>query len=95
VTDLGLTRGTDIAYDCIHFWSHHLVVKTGYFAEMKAYHLSYVVTLLIGFGERTGIQGRALSVLSRHHYQNFDLGYGVTSKFWDYVFGTVLPMEVK
>jgi hypothetical protein len=44
VTDLGLTRGTDIAYDCIHFWSHHLVVKTGYFAEMKAYHLSYVVT---------------------------------------------------
>lgn len=30
-----------------------------------------------------------------HHYQNFDLGYGVTSKFWDYVFGTVLPMEVK
>jgi len=22
-----------------------------------------------------------------HHYKNFDLGYGVTSKFWDIVFG--------
>lgn len=25
-----------------------------------------------------------------HHYQNFDLGFGVTSKIWDYVFNTVL-----
>ncbi|CCA71829.1 related to fatty acid hydroxylase [Serendipita indica DSM 11827] len=27
-----------------------------------------------------------------HHYKNFDLGFGVTSKVWDYVFGTVLPV---
>ncbi|KIM33747.1 hypothetical protein M408DRAFT_325354 [Serendipita vermifera MAFF 305830] len=27
-----------------------------------------------------------------HHYKNFDLGFGVTSKIWDYVFGTVLPV---
>lgn len=25
-----------------------------------------------------------------HHYKNYDLGYGVTSKFWDIVFGTVM-----
>ncbi|KIW81626.1 hypothetical protein Z517_04652 [Fonsecaea pedrosoi CBS 271.37] len=25
-----------------------------------------------------------------HHYQNFELGFGVTSKFWDYVWGTEL-----
>ncbi|KAF8311442.1 hypothetical protein DL93DRAFT_2208961 [Clavulina sp. PMI_390] len=25
-----------------------------------------------------------------HHYKNFELGYGVTSKFWDWVFGTML-----
>ncbi|PWN51308.1 Inositolphosphorylceramide-B hydroxylase [Violaceomyces palustris] len=25
-----------------------------------------------------------------HHYKNFELGFGVTSKFWDYVFGTML-----
>jgi len=27
-----------------------------------------------------------------HHYKNFELGFGVTSKFWDYVFNTVLPV---
>jgi 4-hydroxysphinganine ceramide fatty acyl 2-hydroxylase len=27
-----------------------------------------------------------------HHYKNFDLGFGVTSKIWDYVFNTVLPI---
>lgn len=27
-----------------------------------------------------------------HHYKNFDLGFGVTSKMWDYVFNTVLPV---
>ncbi|KAI0065255.1 fatty acid-2 hydroxylase [Artomyces pyxidatus] len=27
-----------------------------------------------------------------HHYKNFDLGFGVTSKIWDVVFNTVLPV---
>lgn len=27
-----------------------------------------------------------------HHYKNFELGFGVTSKIWDYVFKTVLPV---
>ncbi|KAJ3745242.1 inositolphosphorylceramide-B C-26 hydroxylase, partial [Lentinula raphanica] len=27
-----------------------------------------------------------------HHYKNFDLGFGVTSKIWDIVFNTVLPV---
>ncbi|CCL99108.1 uncharacterized protein FIBRA_01122 [Fibroporia radiculosa] len=27
-----------------------------------------------------------------HHYKNFELGFGVTSKMWDYVFNTVLPL---
>ncbi|KAI0746982.1 oxidoreductase [Daedaleopsis nitida] len=27
-----------------------------------------------------------------HHYKNFDLGFGVTSKIWDYVFNTILPV---
>lgn len=30
-----------------------------------------------------------------HHYKNFELGFGVTSKVWDYVFGTVLPITSK
>ncbi|ETW75957.1 fatty acid-2 hydroxylase 1 [Heterobasidion irregulare TC 32-1] len=27
-----------------------------------------------------------------HHYKNFELGFGVTSKVWDYVFNTVIPL---
>ena len=27
-----------------------------------------------------------------HHYKNFDLGFGVTSKIWDCVFNTVLTV---
>ncbi|KAI9635732.1 uncharacterized protein MKK02DRAFT_44432 [Dioszegia hungarica] len=30
-----------------------------------------------------------------HHYKNFELGFGVTSKIWDYVFNTVLPVPTK
>lgn len=29
-----------------------------------------------------------------HHYKNYDLGYGVTSKFWDSVFGTSMSDDV-
>src|SRR5688572_21302802 len=25
-----------------------------------------------------------------HHYKNYELGYGITSKIWDNVFGTLL-----
>lgn len=28
-----------------------------------------------------------------HHYKNFNSGFGITSKLWDYVFGTVLTYE--
>ncbi|KAL0576079.1 fatty acid alpha-hydroxylase [Marasmius crinis-equi] len=27
-----------------------------------------------------------------HHYKNYELGFGVTSKFWDIVFNTYLPV---
>ncbi|KAI8080718.1 uncharacterized protein B0P05DRAFT_509045 [Gilbertella persicaria] len=30
-----------------------------------------------------------------HHYKNFESGFGITSKFWDYVFGTVLICDEK
>jgi 4-hydroxysphinganine ceramide fatty acyl 2-hydroxylase len=30
-----------------------------------------------------------------HHYKSYDSGYGITSKFWDYVFGTVLDESLK
>ena len=30
-----------------------------------------------------------------HHYKNYELGYGVTSSFWDHIFGTVLDIGSK
>lgn len=27
-----------------------------------------------------------------HHYKNFELGFGVTSKFWDVIFNTSLTV---
>jgi 4-hydroxysphinganine ceramide fatty acyl 2-hydroxylase len=30
-----------------------------------------------------------------HHFLDYELGFGVTSKFWDRVFGTELPMAMK
>jgi hypothetical protein len=31
---------SDVAYDLIHYFSHHMKVTEGYFAEMKKYHLA-------------------------------------------------------
>lgn len=28
-----------------------------------------------------------------HHYKNYNSGFGITSKLWDYVFGTVLTYD--
>lgn len=28
-----------------------------------------------------------------HHYKNYELGYGITSRFWDTIFGTELVMR--
>jgi sterol desaturase/sphingolipid hydroxylase (fatty acid hydroxylase superfamily) len=28
-----------------------------------------------------------------HHYKTFELGYGVTSKFWDTIFGTLTHLH--
>ena len=29
-----------------------------------------------------------------HHYKNYDLGFGVTSKFWDSIFGTYMDEKI-
>jgi len=36
-SNLGLS---DVAYDLVHYFSHHMKVTEGYFAEMKKYHLA-------------------------------------------------------
>ena len=30
-----------------------------------------------------------------HHFLDYELGFGITSKFWDNIFNTTLPVAVK
>ncbi len=52
-----------LAYDMIHYATHHFAMRGWIGAQLKRYHL-------------------------RHHYQDDQAGYGVSSPIWDYVFGT-------
>jgi 4-hydroxysphinganine ceramide fatty acyl 2-hydroxylase len=52
-----------ILYDMIHYSQHHSTPKSGYWKDLKIYHM-------------------------QHHYKNGLRGFGVSSKFWDYVFQT-------
>ncbi|ORZ37056.1 hypothetical protein BCR44DRAFT_40860, partial [Catenaria anguillulae PL171] len=42
---------------------------------------------------RTGHMREMKKYHLAHHYKNYDLGYGITSKVWDYVFGSVLDYK--
>ena len=52
-----------VAYDSIHYATHHFAMKSRVGLWLKQYHL-------------------------RHHYQDDQHGYGVSSPLWDYVFHT-------
>ena len=52
-----------LCYDMIHYATHHLPMKRGFWLFLKRYHMS-------------------------HHYKDDDVGYGVSSPLWDYVFRT-------
>jgi len=56
-----------IGYDMVHYYLHHCNPKSGYWRDLKIYHM-------------------------QHHYKNGALGFGVSQKFWDIVFGTEIPM---
>jgi sterol desaturase/sphingolipid hydroxylase (fatty acid hydroxylase superfamily) len=53
-----------IAYDWVHYYTHHFHPRGGIGKWMRVYHL-------------------------RHHYQDPDAHYGVSSPLWDVVFSTV------
>lgn len=35
------TTRTDVLYDMVHYFSHHMRVSEGYLADMKKYHLAH------------------------------------------------------
>jgi sterol desaturase/sphingolipid hydroxylase (fatty acid hydroxylase superfamily) len=62
----GFTVGY-LAYDLIHYATHHLPMRHGYFKYLKRHHML-------------------------HHYKTPEARFGVSSPFWDWVYGT-LPDE--
>jgi len=60
-----------IAYDWIHYYTHHFHPRWRLGRWMRAYHL-------------------------RHHFQDHDAFFGISSPLWDLVFGTFFsPLPVK
>ena len=62
----GFTLGY-LAYDLIHYATHRLPMRWGYFKYLKRHHML-------------------------HHYKTPDQRFGVSSPFWDWVYGT-LPQD--
>lgn len=62
---------------------------TGYVAyDLTHYYLHH--------GRAIGTHMQAMKTYHvAHHYKNANLGYGITSKLWDHLFNTVLPMSEK
>jgi sterol desaturase/sphingolipid hydroxylase (fatty acid hydroxylase superfamily) len=68
---LGGTMAGYIAYDWVHYYTHHFHPTTRLGKWVRAYHL-------------------------RHHFQDHDAFFGISSPLWDLVFGTFRsPLPVK
>lgn len=50
------------------------------------YYLHHAQVIRVHFGEMKRYH-------LAHHYKNYEGGYGITSKLWDHVFGTVLESQ--
>lgn len=79
-----------IVYDCMHYALHHTRLPQ-YMAEMKRYHLAHHYKSecsVLAWVYCCGMEDTADGL-------DFELGFGVTSKIWDIVFNTVLPVPNK
>lgn len=72
----------------------HLTV-CGLFAGGIAGYIFYDLThyYLHHARVRTGYMREMKKYHLAHHYKDYDAGYGITSKLWDYVFGSVLEYD--
>lgn len=68
-----------ITYDMTHYFLHH----HKYYPQTLSYRS--LISSLPSFYKELKKYHLA------HHYKNFELGYGVTSKFWDTIFGKLSP----
>lgn len=70
-------------YDCMHYALHHTRLPQ-YLNEQKRYHLAH------HYKSESALRGESSSLTT-----DFELGFGVTSKFWDIIFNTLLPLTEK
>lgn len=65
----------------------HAVIAGGFFGyilyDCTHYYLHHARVFKVHFKEMKKYH-------MAHHYKNYEGGYGITSKIWDYCFGTVL-----
>jgi 4-hydroxysphinganine ceramide fatty acyl 2-hydroxylase len=72
-----------ICYDCTHYFLHH-----------KRYVKRTVLDYFIHTDKHHSLPAywHALKKYHlQHHFADYENGFGVTSRFWDRVFGTELP----
>jgi 4-hydroxysphinganine ceramide fatty acyl 2-hydroxylase len=76
-------------------WAYHSLLSSGMAAALSAGgYMGYVMYDLIHYYLHHGIPatGYARGMKSwhlDHHYKDWDKGFGITSKGWDWVFGTL------
>jgi 4-hydroxysphinganine ceramide fatty acyl 2-hydroxylase len=75
-----------ICYDLTHYFLHHKTLPV-YWQELKKYHLrmSYAPYLVT-----CPFREYILMHTIEHHFMDYENGFGVTSRFWDQIFGTQL-----
>ncbi|KAL8848367.1 MAG: hypothetical protein Q9221_006616 [Calogaya cf. arnoldii] len=76
-----------VCYDCTHYFLHH-APEEYVIIRHSLFHANFPRRIPTAYH-------RALrSYHIAHHYTDSDNGFGVTSRFWDRVFGTELAMPV-
>jgi len=75
------------------FGQYQYLMITGFLVGYMSYDLTH---FYIHHNKTIGLYFSKLKEYHiMHHYKNPHLGYGVSNKLWDYVFGTVLYPEEK
>ncbi|CAO3595113.1 unnamed protein product [Absidia cylindrospora] len=73
-------------------WMAHGIIAGGVFGyilyDMTHYYLHHAKVMSFHFKEMKKYH-------LAHHYKDFEAGYGITSKFWDSIFGTTLEYNEK
>lgn len=74
-----------ITYDLFHYFLHH-----GTLTRLLQRQKSGSASTSSASDRVVNYLGAMKSYHMGHHYKDYHEGYGITTKFWDWVFGTAL-----